>query len=156
MQKQQQKEQSHEGPEMIPSQVQLPGGIVLKGLPFKITEYSDGAPKLFELQPRNTESACVLFAREDLMRSAWPGGRPPQEPGPYKGPKVIPTKLQLRGGIVLKGLPFKIIGYDKEVPKLLELQPLGVALDIKQPHTCVLFAGEDLIRAVTQRTATRE
>jgi len=68
------------GPKSIPSQVQLPGGIVLKGMPFKIVEYNpDGTPKLFELQPSDAtfdikeEGACILFAREELLRSPWPG-----------------------------------------------------------------------------------
>jgi len=68
------------GPKSIPSQVQLPGGITLKGMPFKIVEYNpDGTPKLFELQPHGgpfdikTDGACVLFAREELLRSPWPG-----------------------------------------------------------------------------------
>ena len=143
--------------ESAPAQVQLPGGILLKPLPFKITEYEGDSPKRFELLPRNAvvadggaEHACVLFAREDLMRSEWPGGRPPREPGRYRGPKSPPTKLQLRGGVVLKGLPFKIVGYDRGVPKLLELQRLGAPHDLQQPHTCVLFAGDELIRRIRQ------
>ena len=67
------------GLKSIPSHVQLPGGIVLKGLPFKIVAYNpDGSPKTFELQPPGphdlkAEGACVLFAREDLLRNPWPG-----------------------------------------------------------------------------------
>ena len=68
------------GPKSIPSQVQLPGGIVLKGIPFKIVAYNpDGTPKLFELQPPSpgfdikADGACVLFAREDWIRSPVPG-----------------------------------------------------------------------------------
>ena len=71
------------GPKSIPSQVQLPGGIVLKGLPFKIVEYNpDGSPRLFELQPPGPgfdikeDGTCVLFAREELLRSPWPGKGP--------------------------------------------------------------------------------
>ena len=74
----------YKGPKSIPSQVQLPGGIVLKGMPCKIVEYNaDGTPKLFELLPVGAAfdikepSTCVLFAREDLLRSPWPNGRPP-------------------------------------------------------------------------------
>ena len=70
----------HKGPRSIPTQVQLPGGLVLKGLPFKIVEYHpDGSPKLFELQPSGpgfdikADGACVLFAHEELLRSPWPG-----------------------------------------------------------------------------------
>ena len=67
------------GPKSIPSQVQLPGGIMLKGIPFKIVAYNaDGTPKLFEIQsihdPR-VEGACVLFAQEEWIRSAVPGKR---------------------------------------------------------------------------------
>lgn len=66
------------GLKSIPSQIQLPGGIVLKGMPFKIIEYHpDGTPKLFELQPPGphdikADGACVMFAREELLRSPWP------------------------------------------------------------------------------------
>ena len=64
-------QKSHKGPKTIPPQVQLPGGIVLKGMPFKIVEYNpDGTPKLFELQPSGphdikADGACVLFAQEE-------------------------------------------------------------------------------------------
>lgn len=67
------------GPQSIPSQVQLPRGIVLKGMPFKIVAYNpDGTPKTFELQPPGphdlkADGACVLFAREELLRNPWPG-----------------------------------------------------------------------------------
>jgi hypothetical protein len=67
------------GPRSIPSQVQLPGGVVLKGLPFRIVEYNaDGSPRLFELQPAGApfdiaeDGTCVLFAREELLRNPWP------------------------------------------------------------------------------------
>lgn len=80
-----QKTQPYKGPKTIPSQLQLPGGILLKGLPFKIVAYNDdGTPKLFELQPTNApfditqESTCVLFAREELLRAPWPDNRPPR------------------------------------------------------------------------------
>ena len=83
----------YRGPKSIPNQVQLPGGIILKGLPFKIVEYNpdgtpkpfkiveynpDGTPKLFELQPPGphdikADGACVLFAHEDWIRSPMPG-----------------------------------------------------------------------------------
>ena len=70
--------QKPKGPKAIPSQLQLPGGIVLKGMPFKIVAYNpDGSPKLFELQPPGphdlgVEGTCVLFAREELLRNPWP------------------------------------------------------------------------------------
>lgn len=68
----------YRGPKSIPSQVQLPGGVVLKGMPFRIVEYHpDGSPKLFELQPEGPfdvteDGTCVLFAREELLRNPWP------------------------------------------------------------------------------------
>lgn len=69
----------YSGPRTIPSQVQLPGGIVLKGMPFKIVAYNtDGSPRLFELQSPNAsfdikeDDACVLFAREDWIRKPSP------------------------------------------------------------------------------------
>jgi hypothetical protein len=75
-----QKKTSSSGPKSIPSQVQLPGGVMLKGMPFKIVEFNaDGTPKLFELQPADGHfdirepGTCILFAREELLRSPWPG-----------------------------------------------------------------------------------
>jgi hypothetical protein len=70
----------NKGPKSIPSQVQLPGGVVLKGLPFKIVEYNaDGSPKLFELLAPDAgfkanayAGECVLFADETLLRNPWP------------------------------------------------------------------------------------
>lgn len=67
------------GPKNIPSVVQLPGGVQLKAMPFKIVEYNlDGTPKLFELQPAGPHDmskgdACVLFAQEEWIRSPAPG-----------------------------------------------------------------------------------
>jgi hypothetical protein len=66
---------------------------------------------------------------------------------PHKGPKTIPTQVQLPGGVLLKGMPFKIVAYnDDGSPKLFELQPAGAPFDIKEPGTCYLFAREDWIR----------
>ena len=75
--------QKNKGPKSIPSQVQLSGGVVLKGMPFKVVEYNpDGSPKLFELQPPGAfdikqaatrDGTCVLFAQEEILRRAWPG-----------------------------------------------------------------------------------
>ena len=68
------------GPKSIPTQVQLPGGVVLKSIPFKIIAYNgDGTPKLFELQPVDgtfdirADGSCVLFAHEDWIRVPVPG-----------------------------------------------------------------------------------
>lgn len=56
----------------VPSRVQLPGGRVLQGIPFKILTYhDDGSPATFEILPKGTELAkceCVLFADEDWIR----------------------------------------------------------------------------------------
>jgi hypothetical protein len=65
----------NKGPKTIPSVVQLPGGITLKGLPFKILTYNDdGSPKTFELQPRGSvptgTDACTLFANEEWIRGS--------------------------------------------------------------------------------------
>ena len=66
------------GIKSIPSQLQLPGGIVVKAIPFKIVAYhDDGTPRLFELQPagpHNTsiDGNCVLFAQEEFVRSPRP------------------------------------------------------------------------------------
>jgi hypothetical protein len=80
-----QKPQPSKGPKTIPTQVQLPGGILLKGMPFKIVAYNDdGTPKLLELQLAQApfdikdDSTCVLFAREEIMRRPWNNGKPPQ------------------------------------------------------------------------------
>jgi len=82
-------QKSPRGPKSIPNQVQLPGGVVLKGLPFKIVAYNpDGSPKLFELLPPEppkpgplkadaSAGKCILFAREELLRNPWP--RPADE-----------------------------------------------------------------------------
>jgi len=66
-------------PRAIPSQVQLPKGVVLKAMPFKIVAYNpDGTPKTFELQPPGphdlkADGACVLFAQEEWIRCPYPG-----------------------------------------------------------------------------------
>lgn len=66
---------------------------------------------------------------------------------PPKGPKSIPSQVQLPGGITLKGMPFKIVAYNPDgSPKLFELQPPGPGFDIKVAGTCVLFAQEELLR----------
>jgi hypothetical protein len=76
-----QKSQS-KGLKSIPSQVQLPGGVVLKGIPFKIVEFNpDGTPKLFALHPIDQPfdikdpGACVLFAQEQVVRGTWRDGK---------------------------------------------------------------------------------
>jgi hypothetical protein len=54
-----------------PSVVQLPGGVRLNGVPFKITGYDvNGAPKTFEILPSDASHRdCVLFADERWIRS---------------------------------------------------------------------------------------
>jgi hypothetical protein len=68
------------GVKSIPSVVQLPGGLQLRPIPFKIVEYNpDGTAKLFELQPVTEafdirqDNNCVLFAQESWIRSPMPG-----------------------------------------------------------------------------------
>lgn len=67
------------GPKSIPSVVQLPGGIQLKGLHFKIVEHNpDGTPRLFELRPSGEQpppgpGRCILFADEEWIRRPVPG-----------------------------------------------------------------------------------
>ncbi len=67
------------GLKSIPSQVQLPGGVLLKGMPFKIVEYHpNGTPKTFELLPPGphdikADGACILFAQEEWIRNPVPG-----------------------------------------------------------------------------------
>ncbi len=71
---QKQRPSSQTGPKAIPTKIQLPGGIPLNAMPFKIVEYTDdGRPKLFELQPdgphdMSKSDACVLFAQERWIR----------------------------------------------------------------------------------------
>lgn len=73
-------QQKQKGPKTIPTQVQLPGGVILKAMPFKVVEYnSDGSPKLFELQSPDPgfkadayAGECVLFANEGMLRNPWP------------------------------------------------------------------------------------
>lgn len=55
-----------------PSVVQLPGGVRLSGIPFRITErHEDGSPKTFEILPALTSSPvdCVLYANEEWIRA---------------------------------------------------------------------------------------
>jgi hypothetical protein len=59
----------------IPSLVQLPGGIVLNGLAFRVVDYNEnGSPKTFELLPHGKvpvkeDHAFVLYAREEEIRA---------------------------------------------------------------------------------------
>jgi hypothetical protein len=56
--------------------------------------------------------------------------------------------VQLPGGILLKGMPFRIVAYnDDGTPRLFELQPAGAPFDLKEVGTCHLFAHEDWIRS---------
>lgn len=61
-------------PSTIPSVVQLPGGVRLSAVPFRIVErHEDGSPKLFELMPPGTEISegmWALFADEQRLRKA--------------------------------------------------------------------------------------
>lgn len=55
-----------------PNQVQLPGGVTLKGVPFRILTYDDaGAPLTFEMLPRgdtSNERVWTLYADEEAIR----------------------------------------------------------------------------------------
>lgn len=55
----------------IPSVVQLPGGIRLNAVPFRVIAYhDDGSPMTFEILPRGAEKAEIwLFADENQIRS---------------------------------------------------------------------------------------
>lgn len=65
----------------IPSCVQLPGGIVLKGVVFKAIEYNkDGSAKTFELQPAGAtfvegKELWVMFVEEAQIRGPAPNRR---------------------------------------------------------------------------------
>lgn len=56
-----------------PSIVQLPGGIKLQGLPFRVLEKNDdGSPRVFELLPKDhgpEGDLWFLYADERLIRS---------------------------------------------------------------------------------------
>ncbi len=71
---------------------------------------------------------------------------------PTKGPKSIPSQVQISGGVILKAMPFKIVAYnDDGSPKLFELQPPrppsphGIKADAYAGE-CILFAREELLR----------
>lgn len=73
-------QQKPKGLKSIPSQVQLPHGITLSAMPFKIIAYNpDGSPKMFELQPAKQphdttiDGNCVLFAQKEWIRAPNPG-----------------------------------------------------------------------------------
>lgn len=57
----------------VPGVVQLPGGVRLTMVPFRVVEYSaDGSPRLFEILPPGTEikgpGLWGLFADETAIR----------------------------------------------------------------------------------------
>lgn len=60
----------------IPSVVQLPGGVRLSGVPFRVTEYAeDGTPKIFEILPQGASTGrgiWTLFADEEAIRASVP------------------------------------------------------------------------------------
>lgn len=66
-------------PAKIPGTVQLPGGIRLSAVRFKVVErHEDGSPKLFEILPRGMSADAAdsevwaLFADEERIRSPGP------------------------------------------------------------------------------------
>lgn len=57
-------------PSSTPSVVQLPGGITLRGLPFKVVDRNpDGSIKTLELLPRGERGPIVLYANEEWIRA---------------------------------------------------------------------------------------
>ena len=71
-------QQKSKGPKSIPTQIQLFGGAVLKGMPFKIVEFHpDGTPKLFELQAgRQLRHQEGIDARRNLRAVRKRGAAP--------------------------------------------------------------------------------
>jgi hypothetical protein len=60
-------------PKSIPSVVQLPGGIKLNAVPFKVIERDDeGRPLKFEILPPGERGEWMLFAHEPSIRSKGP------------------------------------------------------------------------------------
>ena len=62
------------GLKSIPSVVQLPGGIRLTGVMFRITSYDDdGCPKTFEVMPPGATGlktdGAILWCNEEWLRS---------------------------------------------------------------------------------------
>lgn len=58
----------------IPKVVQLPGGVRLEGVAFRVVEYNDdGTPRLFELLPKGEPAVgkgiWILYAHEDSIRA---------------------------------------------------------------------------------------
>lgn len=67
-------------PKTIPSVVQLPGGIRLSGVPFRVVEYNeDGSPKVFELVAKGAKAdgrgVWILFADDTAIRTPVPEDR---------------------------------------------------------------------------------
>jgi hypothetical protein len=61
------------GLKSIPSVVQLPGGVQLRSIPFKIIErFPNGTPKTFQIEPQGQPvigvDRCALFAQEEAIR----------------------------------------------------------------------------------------
>ncbi len=64
---------SKTGPKEPPSQIQLPGGVMLKGYDFRITRVdAKGRPTHFELAVGNTDSDCTLWASPSFMNEKLP------------------------------------------------------------------------------------
>lgn len=61
----------------IPKVIQLPGGIKLSGVMFRIVAYNDdGSPKTFELLPKGSQPTgnglWTLYANEEEIRTPVP------------------------------------------------------------------------------------
>jgi len=62
------------GLKSIPKVVQLPGGIRLNAVPFKVIECdADGRPLKFEILPPGERGEWWLFANEEQIRAPMPG-----------------------------------------------------------------------------------
>lgn len=58
------------GLKSVPSVVQLPGGIKLNAIQFKVTEYDEhGVAKVFAICPPGVQGDWVLFAHEESIRA---------------------------------------------------------------------------------------
>lgn len=61
------------GPKEPPAQMQLPGGVVIKGYAFRITSCdAQGRPTSFELVRGNENSDCVLWASPSFIDQRLP------------------------------------------------------------------------------------
>lgn len=68
-----QRPSSETGPKTPPAVLNLPGGRVVRGYDFRITNVdAEGRPTAFERAERNTDSDCVLWALESFVGEPLP------------------------------------------------------------------------------------